>query len=134
MLAALVVLLFGGILFFATRREEKIIVVGDLTATDLAEIKRVVHAEMLREVSLTFSWKNAVQCPAAAMRFLQDKITVIYPVEDGTQFVAIGEPVTAGEGVVVGHRGFPVRKGTNGWDLARREPKLSYPVSIPYKH
>ncbi|WP_150107548.1 hypothetical protein, partial [Pedosphaera parvula] len=78
MLVALVLLVLGGGLWFSMRREETILIHGTLPAKDLAEIKSIVRADMLRNVFPSFSWHNVHYLPAVASVTFRSRIFEIH--------------------------------------------------------
>jgi hypothetical protein len=110
-LVALVLLVMGGVLWFVTHREEEVVVRGNLSATDVAEIKRAVRSEMRREVFPNFSWSSVKGLPAAAWKYSQNTIRVVTVQE------SMGEVI-----VFVGKKrgtldGFEVIKEADGWHV-----------------
>lgn len=102
-----VLLVVGGVLWFGTHLEDNVVVVGNLSATDVAEIKRAVHAEMRREVFPSFSWASVNGLPAAAWKYSQSTI----------RFVTIQES-EANEIIVFAGK----KRGTlNGYQVIRRQ-------------
>ena len=90
-LLAFLLLLFSGILWFALHRDEKIVVEGNLSATDLAEIKRLVRSEMRRRVFPDFSWASVKALPASSLTYLQSQVLFIYAPANDPVLVAIAK-------------------------------------------
>ena len=136
MLAGLVVLVCAGLLFFAAHREEKITVRGNLSATEVAEIKSAVRAEMRRRIFPRFSWRNIKHLPAAVVKELRYKIlsidrhqTNIVRVQTGLPRPEPGDPQFAWE---LGWEWYDVEKGTNGWRLRPSVTYLDFDVLPKY--
>lgn len=109
MLAALVVLVLGGVLWFATHREEKIVVIGNFPAIDVVEIKRAVHLEMRREVFPSFSWSNVKALPAAAWKYSQNTIRLVTVQESSDEIIVfVGKKLGTLDG-------YQVIRETDGW-------------------
>jgi hypothetical protein len=137
MLAGLVVLVCGGLLFFAAHWEEKISVGGNLSATEVAEIKSAVRAEMRRRIFPRFSWWNIKHLPAATVKELRYKIlsidcyqTNIVRVQTGLPRPEPGDPQFVWE---LGWEWYDVEKGTNGWRLRPSVTYLDFDVLLPEK-
>src|SRR5947209_2385221 len=117
MLVALVLLILGGSIWFATRREEKIEIIGNVSAKDLAEIKSIVRAERRRSVFPSFSWQTIVDLPTAAFKELRYRITVIDCYKANTVVVTIGQPPLKPHEVRTMVDSYFLMKTSNGWHI-----------------
>jgi hypothetical protein len=141
MLVGLVLLVFGGVLFFTAHRQDEVVSIYEMSATDVAEIKRLVHLEKRREIFPDFSWSSVVHCPAAALRCLKDRITTVYVFDDGRMvFVGFGKRPTGWYDVEIGDDFYQLIKDTNGWHITNlrlislKSNAAGVPAPVPAKH
>jgi hypothetical protein len=115
-LIALALLLFAAIFYFSFHRDKQIIVVGNLSAQDLAEIKTVVRAEMRHRILPDFSWSSIKSLPASTMDFFQNRIQTIIVTADSKASVWFTPQHDEGFNAL-NLEAYELEKGTNGWRL-----------------
>jgi len=109
MLVAMVLLVAGGAIWFIAGHEERIAVRGNLSARDLAEIKRAVRSELRKEILPDFSWRSIKSVPSEASKYLQRRIKVVVQAGDtNAVFVGFGNSERPFDS-------FSLIRGTNGW-------------------
>lgn len=120
----LVVLVCGGIVWFAMRREQKVVVAGNLSGTDVEGIKHIVYAERRREVFPGFSWRNAKELPNAVSEYCRSSIVCVISTNNNFALVGVGRITRRGGYLITRFPDYSLVKGTNGWRLAPEEPPL----------
>jgi len=124
MLVGLVALVLGGIVWFAMRGGQKVVVVGNLSAADVAEIKHLVNAERRREFFPGFSWGNAKELPNTVSEYCRSSIVCVISSNNNVALVQVGRITRRGGYLITRFPDFSLIKGTNGWRFAPEELPL----------
>jgi hypothetical protein len=115
----LVVLVFLAAGFWAFSRPQKVIVVkGDVSAQEVAEIKRAVRRDMARMILPNWSWASIKAFPSQAKWYFRKHLESIEATRPGHAYVLITDPSEQPQ-LTMRYR-YEVIKGTNGWKAYQR--------------
>jgi len=116
MLVGLVVLVCG-VIFFAARRGENIIVIGNLSAADIAQIKRSVSGEMQRQIFPELSLESIMDLPGRVIDWRQTKLHSIEALSLTSRFSPKMVLVSIRKSNRTNANSFLLVPGTNGWTI-----------------
>lgn len=111
-LISILLLVSAGIVWFNTGSETPIVVKGDLSAKDVAEIKRVVRHHIRQFIFTDFSWKSVKALPGNIKSYSHLKFTNIELSSNGLVKVSLEKLLNPKQS---GNPYYQLTKGTNGW-------------------
>ncbi len=82
-LISTLLLVFAAVVWFNTGSEPAIIVKGNLSAKDVAEIKRIARHKLRHDIFPEFSWKNVKTLPDKIKDYSHFKLYSIQPAGKG---------------------------------------------------
>ena len=112
--AAILLGVVGGVLWTSARGQKAIVVYGDLSPREVAEINGVVKANMRKQVWPKFSWATIKALPANVKWYFRHDVRSIALVATEHAYVAISKPK---DDEMSTRDIYEVIKGTNGWKV-----------------
>lgn len=97
-----------GVCWLLTSRRAPMVVVGNLSQKDVAEITRAVHHQMWRNTFTRFSWKMLKELPGNVLRNATCHISGVYG-EGGSAVVLVANSKSRPPTM------FEAQKGEKGW-------------------
>lgn len=113
--AILLVVLTAGVLTFS-RPEKAIVITGNVSVQDAAEIKQAVRKAMRRRVFPYTSWPNIRAFPTRAISYLRQDVRAITIITPDYSSVVVAKSSSTN---IASIDRYGVTKDTNGWTAFR---------------